>query len=128
MAITPANAAMLLKKGFKRVLVERGAGKESEFSDEAYEKAGVTLADGHTVWAESDVLLKVRPPTFDGPVSEVDRLRDGATLISFIYPAQNRNVVEKLASRGTTSLAMDMIPRISRAQVFDALRWVRVVL
>lgn len=121
MAITPQNAALLLKKGFKRVLVERGAGTEAQFTDQAYEKAGVTLGESKTVWSESDILLKVRAPSFDGAMSEVDQLKDGGTIISFIYPAQNKKVVEKLANRGTTSFAMDMIPRISRAQVFDAL-------
>ncbi|TVY53958.1 NAD(P) transhydrogenase, mitochondrial [Lachnellula cervina] len=120
-ALTPANAALLLKKGFKRVLVERGAGTAAQFTDTAYEKAGVTLGEMKTVWTESDILLKVRAPSFEGSVSEVDRLREGATLVSFLYPAQNRALVDKLASRGTTALAMDMIPRISRAQVFDAL-------
>lgn len=122
MAITPQNAALLLKKGFKRVLVERGAGAEAQFPDAAYEKAGVTLSESSTVWHESDIIMKVRAPSFEGTVSEVDLLKDGATLISFIYPTQNKKVVEKLASRGVTSFAMDMVPRISRAQVFDALR------
>lgn len=123
-AITPQNAALLLKKGFARVLVERGAGLEAQFTDAAYEKAGVTLGDSREVWGQSDIILKVRAPSFVGEISEVDRLKKGATLISFIYPTQpqNKKVVEKLASRGTTSFAMDMIPRISRAQVFDALR------
>lgn len=122
-AITPQNAALLLKKGFARVLVERGAGVEAQFTDKAYEKAGVTLGDSREVWGQSDIIMKVRAPSFDGEISEVDRLKEGATLISFIYPTQpqNKKVVEKLASRGTTSFAMDMIPRISRAQVFDAL-------
>jgi NAD(P) transhydrogenase len=121
-ALTPQNGALLLKKGFARVLVERGAGAEAQFTDEAYEKAGVTLGDRKRVWTESDIILKVRAPSFEGEVSEVDQLREGATLISFLYPVQNKNVVEKLASRGTTSFAMDMIPRLSRSQVFDALR------
>lgn len=123
-AITPQNAALLLKKGFKRILVERGAGTAAQFTDQAYEKAGVTLAESKTVWAESDIMLKVRAPSFEGGLSEVDQLKGAGTVISFIYPAQNKKVVEKLASRGTTSFAMDMIPRISRAQVFDALRCV----
>jgi NAD(P) transhydrogenase len=121
-AITPANAALLLKKGFARVLVERGAGTEAQFTDSAYERAGVTLADNKSVWEESDIVLKVRAPTFEGAMSEMDQLRDGATLISFLYPAQNKMAVDALAARGVTSFAMDMIPRISRAQVFDALR------
>jgi NAD(P) transhydrogenase len=121
-AITPQNAAFLLKKGFKRVLVERGAGAEAQFTDQAYLKAGVTLGDSKGVWSESDILLKVRAPSFDGPLSEADQLKKGATIISFIYPAQNQKTVNRLANMGTTSFAMDMIPRISRAQVFDALR------
>jgi NAD(P) transhydrogenase len=121
-AITPQNAALLLKKGFKRVLVERGAGAEAQFTDQAYLKAGVTLGDSKEVWSESDILLKVRAPSFDGPLSEADQLKKGATIISFIYPAQNQKTVDRLANMGTTSFAMDMIPRISRAQVFDALR------
>ena len=55
-------------------------------------------------------------------MSEVDLMKDGATIVSFMYPAQNRAVVDRLAKRGVTSFAMDMVPRISRAQVFDALR------
>jgi len=121
-ALTPQNAALLLKKGFARVLVERGAGAKAQFADQAYEKAGVTLAEAKSVWAHSDIILKVRAPDFEGEISEVDQLREGAALISFLYPLQNKKVVEKLASRGTTSFAMDMIPRISRAQTFDALR------
>jgi NAD(P) transhydrogenase len=121
-AITPQNAALLLKKGFKRVLVERGAGAEAQFTDQAYLKAGVTLGDSKEVWSESDILLKVRAPSFDGPLSEADQLKKGATIISFIYPAQNQKTVDRLANMGTTSFAMDLIPRISRAQVFDALR------
>jgi len=74
------------------------------------------------VWSESDILLKVRAPSFDGPLSEADQLKKGATIISFIYPAQNQKTVDRLANMGTTSFAMDLIPRISRAQVFDALR------
>ncbi len=82
----------------------------------------MTLGEAKAVWSESDILLKVRAPSFEGQMSEVDQLKPGSTVISFVYPGQNRKVVEKLANRGTTSFAMDMIPRISRAQVFDALR------
>lgn len=128
-AITPQNAALLLKKGFARVLVERGAGVEAQFTDAAYEKAGVTLGDSRSVWGQSDIIMKVRAPSLEGEISEVDRLKEGATLISFIYPTkpENKRVVDKLASRGTTTFAMDMIPRISRAQVFDALRYVMLL-
>lgn len=111
----------MLKKGFKRILVERGAGAEAGFPDSTLENAGAILANSGTVWAESDIVLKVRSPTIDGVENEIDRIRDGGVLISFIYPAQNKNVVDLLAARGTTAFAMDMIPRISRAQSFDAL-------
>ncbi|KAM5508005.1 putative NAD(P)(+) transhydrogenase (Re/Si-specific) [Microsporum canis] len=116
-SLTPANAALLLKKGFGRVLVERGAGAESQFTDKAYTEAGANLVDRRDAWA-SDIVLKVRAPSVNG---EVGLLKDGATAISFLYPALNKEVVEALAKRGVTSFAMDMIPRISRAQVFDAL-------
>ncbi|CCD56000.1 hypothetical protein BofuT4_P151320.1 [Botrytis cinerea T4] len=120
-AITPQNAQLLIKKGFSRVLVEQGAGAEAQFTDEAYETAGAKIVNRKNVWSESDILLKVRAPTVEGPNNEVDSLKNNATLISFLYPAVNKNVVEKLAHREVTSFAMDMIPRISRAQVFDAL-------
>ncbi|EEH46870.2 NAD(P)(+) transhydrogenase (AB-specific), alpha subunit [Paracoccidioides brasiliensis Pb18] len=121
-ALTPQNAALLLKKGFARVLIERGAGAQAQFTDDAYEKAGATLVDRKAVWQDSDILLKVRPPSLNGcSNNEVAALREGSTLISFLYPAQNKEVVNALAARHVTSFAMDMIPRISRAQVFDAL-------
>lgn len=120
-AVTPQNVKILLKKGFSRVLIEHGAGVEAQFTDEAYEQAGAKAVDRRTVFSQSDILLKVRAPSVDGPDSEVDALREGATIMSFLYPAQNRHVVDRIASRGTTSFAMDMVPRISRAQVFDAL-------
>ncbi|KAF2184021.1 NAD(P) transhydrogenase-like protein [Zopfia rhizophila CBS 207.26] len=120
-AITPQNVKLLLKKGFSRVLIERGAGIEAQFTDEAYEQAGAKTVDRQNLFAEADILLKVRPLSIDGPDSEVDAIREGATVISFLYPVQNRPVVDRLASRKATAFAMDMVPRISRAQVFDAL-------
>ena len=109
---------MLLKKGFARVLIERGAGDHAEFTDEVYEHVGATVVDRETVWSESNILLKVRPPNIE---SEVPNIREGSAMISFIQPMQNRPLVEALASRRVTAFAMDMIPRISRAQAFDAL-------
>ena len=110
----------MLKKGFSRVLVERGAGHEAKFTDDAYAKAGATLVERDQVFAEADVLLKVRPPREED--GELDRIREGSTLVSFVYPAQNKGTVEALQKKKTTVFAMDLIPRISRAQVFDALR------
>jgi NAD(P) transhydrogenase len=123
-AITPQNVALLLKKGFSRILIEKGAGVEAQFTDEAYEQAGAKTVDRRNVFSEADILLKVRALSTDGAESEVDAIREGATVISFLYPVQNKPTVEKIAGRKATAFAMDMVPRISRAQVFDALRYV----
>ncbi|KAF2714321.1 NAD(P) transhydrogenase-like protein [Pleomassaria siparia CBS 279.74] len=120
-AISPANVQLLLKKGFSRVLIERGAGVEAQFTDEAYEHAGAKTVDRRSVFSEADILLKVRALSIDGPNAEVDAIREGATVISMLYPLQNRPTIDRIASRKATTFAMDMVPRISRAQVFDAL-------
>jgi NAD(P) transhydrogenase len=120
-AITPQNVALLLKKGFSRVLVERGAGEAAQLLDQAYEQAGATLVDRAAVWSQSNIILKVRGPQQGG---EVEALQQGSTVISFLYPAQNKQLIEELASRRINAFAMDMVPRISRAQTFDALRCV----
>jgi NAD(P) transhydrogenase len=124
-AITPQNVALLLKKGFSRILIERGAGAEAQFTDEAYEHAGAKTVDRRSVFSEADILLKVRALSIEGAESEVDAIREGATVISMLYPVQNKPVVDRIASRKATAFAMDMVPRISRAQVFDALRYER---
>ncbi|CAK7234709.1 hypothetical protein SCUCBS95973_009026 [Sporothrix curviconia] len=117
-ALTPQNVALLLKKGYGRIIVERGAGAEAGFLDAAYEQAGATVVDSAAaVWKEADIVLKVRGPT----LAEAGNACAGQTLISFIQPVQNKELVDLLAARKVTSFAMDMIPRISRAQVFDAL-------
>lgn len=117
-ALTPQNVALLLKKGFAKILVEKGAGAEAQFLDDAYDKAGATLVDGASpVWKQADIVLKVRGPS----EAEVDQLHEGQTIISLLQPAQNKDLVAKIAAKKATSFAMDMIPRISRAQVFDAL-------
>ncbi|KAJ5947939.1 hypothetical protein N7466_000954 [Penicillium verhagenii] len=120
-AITPQNVALLLKKGFSRVLIERGAGTEAQLLDDAYQQAGATIVDRDAIWAESDIVLKVRNPQAEGPFNEIQALRKGSTIISFLYPFQNKSIVDALAARGVTAFAMDRIPRISRAQTFDAL-------
>lgn len=117
-AVSPANVALLLKKGYQKVVVERGAGTAADFLDDAFEKAGAVLVDGpQGVWSSADVVLKVRAPSVD----EVESIKEGQTIISFLQPAQNKDLVQKIADKHATSFAMDMIPRISRAQVFDAL-------
>ncbi|KDQ60983.1 hypothetical protein JAAARDRAFT_709459 [Jaapia argillacea MUCL 33604] len=118
-SITPQNAALLLKKGFSKVLVESGAGTHAQFLDEQYKAAGATLVTRDEVY-NSDILLKVRPPLV-GKEKETERLKEGSTIISFLYPAQNKEVVDELAKRKVSAFAMDLIPRISRAQGFDAL-------
>ncbi|KAL9115890.1 MAG: hypothetical protein Q9227_000258 [Pyrenula ochraceoflavens] len=118
-AITPQNVSLLLKKGYSRVLVEKGAGEAADFTDSSYALSGATLADRNTVWSDSDIILKVRAPSV--VAQEVNSLRAGATLISFLFPAQNKHLVDAIAAHHVTAFAMDKIPRISRAQVFDAL-------
>jgi NAD(P) transhydrogenase len=118
-ALTPQNVALLRKKGFAEVLVERDAGTHAQFLNEDYENAGATLTSRDQLFAKTDIMLKVRPPLRD---QEVDHIKHGSTLVSFLYPKQNRELVDALAKKNVNTLAMDMIPRISRAQTFDALR------
>jgi len=120
-AITPQNVTLLRKKGFGQVLVEEGAGEQANFSDFMYEHAGATIVKQSQIWSDSDIVLKVRAPRTDSPNSEVDALQKGAIVISMLQPAQNKDLVDAIAAKGATSFAMDMIPRISRAQVFDVL-------
>ncbi|KAJ3555997.1 hypothetical protein NM688_g2272 [Phlebia brevispora] len=117
-AITPKNAEVLLKKGFARVLVEKTAGAQAQFPDEHYRAAGAILVDKDELLSSSDILLKVRPPIFG---VEAEKVKEGSTVISFLYPHQNKQIVDALAERKATAFGMEMIPRISRAQVFDAL-------
>jgi len=116
-ATTPDVAAQLIKRGFE-VAVESNAGKEANFSDAAYQAAGCAVVPtAEEVWSGSDIVLKVRGPE----PQEAERLRSGQTLISFLYPAQNPDLLKSLTERGVTAMAMDSVPRISRAQKMDAL-------
>src|SRR5512139_2740429 len=121
-AATPETTRRLILLGFD-VLVEPGAGELASFQDTDYEAAGATIASNATdVWAESDIILKVRPPEpLEGGGHEADLLREGATLISFIWPSKNPELLARLTTRKATVLAMDQIPRITRAQKMDAL-------
>jgi NAD(P) transhydrogenase subunit alpha len=109
-------AAQLLKLGYE-VAVEAGAGAAANFSDAAYQAAGCTVATRDEVWSGSDIILKVRGPSAD----EAARMKAGQALISFLYPAQNTAMLQQLTALGVTAMAMDSIPRISRAQKVDAL-------
>ncbi len=116
-ALTPDSARHLQKLGHE-CLVEAGAGEKAGITDEAYAEAGVTvLADAKAVTKASDLLVKVRGPEAD----ELERMREGQTLISFFWPGQNPELLEQAKRKGVTVVAMDMVPRISRAQKMDAL-------
>ena len=114
-ACTPATVTQLQKLGFA-VVVERGAGAGASLADEAYAAAGASLADAAEVW-QCPLIYKVNAPSD----AEVSRLSAGQTLVSFLWPAQNPDLVKKLADKKVNVLAMDMVPRISRAQALDAL-------
>ncbi|MBT8079326.1 MAG: Re/Si-specific NAD(P)(+) transhydrogenase subunit alpha [Gammaproteobacteria bacterium] len=116
-ATTPDVAAQLIKLGFE-VAVQDGAGATASFPDALYEAAGCRIVtSGDEIWRDADIVLKVRGPE----PAEVALLRSGQTLISFLWPAQNPELLQSLTERGVTAMAMDSIPRISRAQKMDAL-------
>ena len=115
-ATVPEVVERLVKLGFA-VAVESGAGDAANFPDEAYRAAGAQVTDAARVWDTADIVFKVRAPS----TAEVARLRQGAILVSFIWPAQNPELMQALAGRKATVLAMDSVPRISRAQKLDAL-------
>ncbi|MGC1017206.1 Re/Si-specific NAD(P)(+) transhydrogenase subunit alpha [Pantoea agglomerans] len=114
-AATPKTVEQLIKLGFS-VTLEHDAGKHASFDDESYIAAGATLSDREQVW-QSDIVLKVNAPDDE----EIALTRAGSTLVSFIWPAQNPDLLSKLAARQVTVMAMDSVPRISRAQSLDAL-------
>ncbi|GEO17206.1 Re/Si-specific NAD(P)(+) transhydrogenase subunit alpha [Microvirga aerophila] len=116
-ALTPDSALQLQKLGHACV-IEAGAGEKAGFSDAAYTAAGVdVLASAHAVFETVDVVVKVRAPE----PAEAAMLREGQTLISFFWPAQTPELLEFCREKGATVIAMDMVPRISRAQKMDAL-------
>jgi H+-translocating NAD(P) transhydrogenase subunit alpha len=117
-ATVPEVVEKLIKLGFK-VAVQSGAGDTANFSDDAYRAAGAQITgDAAALWAASDIVFKVRGPS----TQEAALLREGQTLISFIWPAQNPELMQQLAARKGTVLAMDSLPRmLSRAQKMDAL-------
>src|SRR5256712_12311700 len=116
-ALTPEAAAALVKGGLE-VLVETGAGEGAFHADAAFEKAGARIVpDASTLYGQADVVLKVQRPA----LVEVDRLREGAVLVSFLQALTSPDLVQRLAARRITSFGMEGIPRISRAQKMDAL-------
>jgi NAD(P) transhydrogenase subunit alpha len=122
-AMTPDTAIQLQKLGYT-LAIEAGAGEKAHFSDEAYREVGVeVVADTKELWAESDLIMKVRAPEPHPAlgVHEAELLPEGGNLISFIWPAQNADLLDRLKARKATVMAMDSVPRISRAQKADAL-------
>jgi len=116
-AMTPDSARQLQKLGYD-CAIEAGAGKRAGFEDAAYEEAGVEIVKtAAALWKACDIVVKVRPPS----ETEAKRLTKGKTLISFFWPAQNEELLELCRSKGANVIAMDMVPRISRAQKMDAL-------
>ena len=117
-ATVPEAVPKLAKLGF-RVIVQAGAGEAANFNDEAYRAAGAAVVPtASDLWAQSDIVFKVRPPT----AAEVGLMREGGTLIGFVWPAQNPDLMQRLAARKATVLAIDALPRqLSRAQKMDAL-------
>ena len=116
-AIAPSNIAAFQKLGYK-VRVEKGAGEQASFSDSDYDQAGATIvSDSEEVWSKADLMLKLNPPSTE----EAKKIREGATLIGFAYPGRNEELLQILGEKKINFLAMDCVPRISRAQSMDAL-------
>ena len=116
-AMTPESAGRLQKLGYE-CLIETGAGLGAQFSDQAYKDAGVEVVNtAAALWKAADIVVKVRPPE----PAEVKRTRAEQTVISSIYPAQNEKLLADLNAVGANVIAMDMVPRISRAQKMDVL-------
>lgn len=116
-AASPGSVSKLIKLGYE-VKVQAGCGEKASLTDEQFESAGATIvASEKDIYDQSDVLVKIEPPTD----REIEMMREGTTLISFIWPAKNETLTEKLRAKNITTLAMDCVPRISRAQKLDAL-------
>ena len=115
-AMTPEGAEKLIAMGFT-VAIEAGAGVGSDYADDSYLEAGVVVQNAEVLWSTADLILKVRSPVD----REVAQMPSGSWLISFIWPAQQPELMKQFASQRSTVLAMDCVPRISRAQKMDAL-------
>jgi len=121
-SITPENVKQLKKVGYKAVYVEKGAGEGAKFLDKDYTDAGATIVGSAQEAFQADIVLKVRPPqALPNGKHENDLLKPNGHLISFLFPRINTALVNELVKRKVTAFAIDAIPRISRAQIFDAL-------
>jgi len=115
-ALTPEVATHIIKLGHE-LRIEKGAGKAAEFSDASYTDAGVTVVEGDAIWVGTDIIMKVRGVSED----EAQKIAAGTTVISFFWPAQNEEFLDKLAEAKINVIAMDCVPRLSRSQKMDAL-------
>jgi NAD(P) transhydrogenase subunit alpha len=114
---TPKTIKRLIKQGFE-VSVEKGAGVSANISDKNYTEAGSKIIESaNELYANSDIILKVQPVK----ENEIDLMHEGQVVLSYLYPAQNLDLLQKLADKGVNAIAMDAIPRISRAQKMDVL-------
>ncbi|MDX2350285.1 MAG: Re/Si-specific NAD(P)(+) transhydrogenase subunit alpha [Porticoccus sp.] len=122
-AATPASVQKLIKLGYE-VVVQSGAGDPAHYDDDAYRAAGATISmDAPSLWGQSDFILKVRAPMMHPDLGrhEVDLMKEGAHIVSYIWPAQSPELLAQLAAKKATVFAIDSLPRISRAQKMDAL-------
>src|SRR5215212_8227604 len=115
-SITPDSVARLVKAGHV-VRVQRGAGTRAGFPDAAYESAGATLGDADALYEDAQLVCRVQPPSAD----EIVAIPRGAVLLSLLQPGRNSALLEALAKRGVTALALELVPRITRAQSMDVL-------
>jgi NAD(P) transhydrogenase subunit alpha len=116
-AATPKTTKRLLKQGFE-VYIQKGAGVKANYSDKDFEEAGAKIVNtAADIYGQSDIVLKVKEPT----PAEIDMMREGLVLLSYLWPAQNQDLLKKLAEKKVNAIAMDSIPRISRAQKMDVL-------
>jgi len=118
-AASPSSVQQLIKMGFE-VCIESSAGELASFDNSAYEQSGAKIVSKEDVW-KSDLIFKVNAPIINDETDELALIKEGATLVSFIWPAQNPELMEQLSSKNINVLAMDSVPRISRAQSLDAL-------
>ncbi len=119
-ALVPDSVSKLVDEGLD-VVVESGAGREAGFADTAYSEAGATVTDDAAQVYGADVVVKVSPPTTDGPENEVGRLKQGAGFMGFMLPLTSPELVKGMAKGGVTSFSMELVPRITVAQRMDAL-------
>lgn len=118
-AATPQSVRQFVALGYE-VVVEKNAGVLASFDDRAYAESGASIGDSECVW-QADVVIKINPPSLSNDNNEVDKLREKATLVCLVWPAQNQALMEQLSAKKLNVLAMDAVPRISRAQSLDVL-------